>query len=610
MSPLFRIDGSFRLRAYGVALGATLLGTGARTTAQNAPLSLPPGAHGVIGERIDRYLTRAAALGFTGQVLAARRGEVLLHRAYGFADRATGTLLTETTPVGVASMTKQFTAAAILELEHEGRLRLTDSIGKYFDHVPEDKRGITIQHLITHTARIRAGVSEDFDMPSLDSSISRLLTLPLTGKVGESWRYASDGYNLLAAIVQRVSGMTYERYMHTRLFEPAGMTHSLLWAEAPAYSEPVAHAYVGWRDRGTPAHWPRDWRMFGSGDLLTTAADLYRWDRALREGKVFDTVTREKYLSPQVPTGLQQDYYGYGLFHDVSVRKTRMIEHGGDTELGFNGAFSRYIDEDAVLIITSNERDPSGRWMRGFVQAEVEAMLFGADTITSAPDVKLVRAEMRDGLAGSYRLDSTSAIHIVNDGAFLWIAADGQAAADLLRPHATNEDSAAYVHANVRTDSLLASLLQRDSLAYVAALGDSGARFRPDYDKEWTELLARYGPLNGYRVIGSVRERNALSVSAQLTFLRGTRTMTFLWGNLGRGRLLNTEPNSVSMFPVILPVAELTDGRLLGFDLWRTQERVRIRVLPSGQLELTRIDGGVERRPIVTRSVSRSMLLP
>ena len=120
----------WRWAALPVALAA---GGAERGAAQGAPSPVvQPGAHGAIGRRMDEYLRRASALGFSGQVLVARHGEVLLNQAYGFADRAKRIAMTPTTSVGVASMSKQFAAAAMLQLEAQGRLSLRDTLGSFF----------------------------------------------------------------------------------------------------------------------------------------------------------------------------------------------------------------------------------------------------------------------------------------------------------------------------------------------------------------------------------------------------------------------------------------------------------------------------------------------
>jgi len=393
--------------------------------------------------------------------------------------------------------------------------------------------------------------------------------------------------------------MPYEQYMHTALFAPAGMNHSGFWHEAPGMGT-VAHAYFGLVDRGSPAEWPRNWRVFGSGDLLTTASDLYRWDRALRAGKVLDSQTLTKYFSPQVPTGFEGDQYGYGLFVTDVPGKPKVIEHGGDTELGFNGAFFRYPDDDAVLIITSNARDAWGRSLRQYVQADVEKILFGRDSVTRLPAATRASSTMQLELAGQYSIGDDSRIDILSDGSQLWIAARGQQAIELLRPVSTVATEQMLVATASRTDSLIKSLMARDTMAYVRALGDSGATALGEYRDEWAQLASKMGPLRTYRLLGSMPDRNTILTYARLFFLNGVRTMAFRWSDLGRGRLVSTNPQSAPQYPIVLPLVIDESGSLIGYDSWRGQERVKIR-RNGERLELQRmVSGKPMGQPITT----------
>jgi CubicO group peptidase (beta-lactamase class C family) len=571
---------------------------------------LPEQVNGALGQRIDRHVKRAAELGFSGQVLVAKGGQILLHRAYGFSDRAGAIRMTPTTAVGVASMSKQFAAAAMLKLESEGRLSLSDTLGKYFPNLPADKRVITLQQLLTHTGGIRGGTTEDFAAASLDEAIANLMSLPLTGAPGVKWRYSSDAYGIVAAIVQRVAGIPYEQYMHSMLFTPAGMTHSGFWSEASSMKN-VAHAYLGINDNGSPKMWPRNWRIFGSGDLLTTAADLYSWDRALRRGKVLNTATYAKYISPQVPTGYEGDSYAYGLFVTKTPRKTTLVEHGGDTELGFNGAFFRYIDEDAVVIITSNARDANGRSMRQYIQGDIEKIILGADTVKTIADLSRPSEAVQSKISGSYSLTGGSTLNLISDGAFLWAAPDGQDAVNLLRPVNVTVTPELLALANSRTANHLEALIDRDTSAYPRALGDSGASHIKEYRDEWTQLISNMGPIRGYRIVGSIPQGAGVTTFTRLFFLRGELPMTFSWSDAGRGRLVGSNALNAPSFPVTIPVGTDAGGTLVAYDLWRTLEKLRISQSPDGTLELRPFDPVSQSvKAVRTSAVSRGGWLP
>ena len=472
--------------------------------------------------------------------------------------------------------------------------------------MPADKSGITLQQLLTHTAGIRGGTTEDFDVPTLDASMQRLFALPLTGAPGSRWRYSSDAYGIIAAVVERVSGKPYGAYMHAMLFAPAGMVHTGLWPEAIATRDSVARAYTGWRDRGSPREWPMDWRVFGSGDVMTTATDLYRWDRALGAGRILDARTVAKYMSAQVAlNGDPSDSYGYGLFVTQTKTRGKVVEHGGDTELGYNGAFFRYIDGDAVMIITSNVSDFGQHSMRWYVQDDLEAMLFGSDTTKLPPPVHEIAPRELVTLAGDYVV-AGGVLHLISDGAYLWAAAEGDSLVSLLRPMRANDDPSTFTSASERTAALLGRLEALDSSAYDAALGDSAASLRKEYIDEWRSLIETFGPVHGYGILGSVREGGTVAVYARLALRDGDETMVFRWSKLGAGRLSGTRPRPPARFPLVLAVARLASGELIVHDLWLQRERARLHVLDGGRLRIEFAgDSTRARSPLVTAQVRR-----
>jgi CubicO group peptidase (beta-lactamase class C family) len=514
--------------------------------------------------------------------------------------------MTPTTRVGVASMSKQFAAAAMLQLEAEGRLSLRDTLGSFFAGVPADKSGITLQQLLTHTAGIRGGTTEDFDVPTLEASMQRLFALPLTGVPGSRWRYSSDAYGIIAAVIERVSGKAYGEYMHAMLFAPAGMVRTGLWPEAIATRDSVARAYTGWRDRGSPREWPVDWRVFGSGDVMTTATDLYRWDRALRAARVLNAATVAKYMSPQVAlNGDPSDSYGYGLFVTQTKTRGKVVEHGGDTELGYNGAFFRYIDGDAVMIITSNASDFAQHSMRWYVQDDLEAMLFGSDTTKRPPPVRAIARTELVTLAGDYAV-AGGVLHLVSDGAYLWVAAEGDSLVTLLRPMRASDDPSTFASASGRTAALLGRLEALDSSAYDAVLGDSAVSLRKEYVDEWSSLIATFGPLHGYRILGSVREGGTVVVYARLELRDGNETMSFRWSKLGAGRLSGTRPRPPARFPLVFAVARLGSSELVVHDLWLQHERAKLREIGGGRLRIEfAADSTRGRKAAVTAPVTR-----
>jgi CubicO group peptidase (beta-lactamase class C family) len=174
-------------------------------------------------EKIDEYLSRSAALGFSGAILIAQNGKIVLNKGYGYADRKRRIPFTPSTVYNLESTTKQFVAAGILKLEEQGKLKTTDLLTKYFDNVPEDKKEITLHHLLTHTAGLNGMSGDDFEVIERNAAVRRILDSKLRWAPGTKWAYSNPGYTLLAVVIEKVSGEPHEKFLREQLWIPAGM---------------------------------------------------------------------------------------------------------------------------------------------------------------------------------------------------------------------------------------------------------------------------------------------------------------------------------------------------------------------------------------------------
>lgn len=354
---------AYTTRAWGIASVWVCLLVAGLPTESWAPSPAEQGAsevvRGPLGIELDEFLRRAEAFGFAAAVLVAEDGEVVLRRGYGLADRGRRIPITPETVFDIGSITKQFTAAAILKLEERGQLKVEDPIARYFADVPADKVGITIHHLLTHSSGLRDGFGSDYEVMPRDSLARRALESQLLWLPGTRYRYSNAGYSLLGAIVEKVSGRPYERFLAEELFEPAGLvsTGYLL----PNWSKDrLAHGYRDGEDFGTPLdhRWAEDgpyWNLRANGGLLSTVTDLYRWDRALTRGEVLSAESRAKMFSPHVPEDEEgTSHYGYGWAISTTSRDTRLIWHNGGNGYFF-ADFRRYVDEGRLLVFLTNE---------------------------------------------------------------------------------------------------------------------------------------------------------------------------------------------------------------------------------------------------------------
>lgn len=260
--------------------------------------------------RVDSVLTALAQEGMAGVVRIERNGQVIFEKAYGLADRAHGIPLTPGTVVQIGSNTKDITTVAILELVEAGRLTLTDSLGRFFPAVPADKRGITITHLLDHTAGLPAAVGDDFEPLEREAFIARALRTPLLAAPGTREVYSNTGFSILAAIIEQRSGMPYEAFIRTNVLQPIGLDHTGL--VLPRFdSLTVAHGYrADGTDNGTMLSKPHApdgswWNLRGNGGLLSTVGEMAKFYRALLDGdRLLKPATRALRFNPLEPMGL------------------------------------------------------------------------------------------------------------------------------------------------------------------------------------------------------------------------------------------------------------------------------------------------------------------
>jgi CubicO group peptidase (beta-lactamase class C family) len=343
-----------------VFVGLAFFGIGPSGPGARADAPKPDAAAAV--REIDDRMQALAGKGFAGVVLVARRGTVLLEKGYGWADQARKVAVTPETGFDIGSVTKPFTAAAILKLEEEGKLRVTDPLGKYFATVPEDKAAITLHHLLTHTAGLQDVFGDDYALVSRDELVAAVLRSKLIHAPGGKFRYSNAGYSLLGAVVEVASGMPYEKYVAEHLLRPAGMTRTgyLLprWKK-----EELATGYRRGKPWGTPLDhaWADDgpsWNLRANGGMLSTAGDLFRWVSALEGDRVLSRKSRDRMFERHAVMREGKQFYGYGWGIVNTARGTRMINHTGGNDI-FHADCRLWIDEGFMLIVLSSVAEHS-----------------------------------------------------------------------------------------------------------------------------------------------------------------------------------------------------------------------------------------------------------
>ena len=290
-------------------------------------------------------------------VAVIRDGQVVLRRAYGMADLERRVAATPTTGYRLASVSKQFTAMAVMLLVKDGRLRYDQPVRDFLPELPPAAQPATVRHLLNHTSGLwdyealipatRTTQLNDDDVLTLVASKNALSTPP-----GTAYCYSNSGYVLLGLIVARVSGMSFPDFLRTRIFTPLGMRASVAHVEG---RDTVPHRAYGYSPRGG-TFVQRDQSVtsatLGDGGIYTSVDDMVLWDRALSSESQVDRAALASATTPPALSGGAATEYGFGWFID-RYRGEQRWRHTGETS-GFRNAILRFPDRGLTIVILTN----------------------------------------------------------------------------------------------------------------------------------------------------------------------------------------------------------------------------------------------------------------
>jgi D-alanyl-D-alanine carboxypeptidase len=298
---------------------------------------------------------------FSGSVLVARNGKVLFEKGYGLANREWNVPNSPLTKFRIASLTKQFTAAAILLLQEQGRLKVTDAISSYVADLPPAWRQITIHQLLTHTS----GLPEYTSPPEIEKTFNltgaspeQLLSLvrsqPLIFAPGTKLVYCNTGYLLLGMIIERASGSDYASFLKQSIFTPLllndtgyDMRSQILPGRASGYRVKDGRLEnAGYVDASVP---------FAAGGIYSTVRDLYQWNEALATGRLLSAESRRQMFTTYPEAAGYGAHYGYGVVITEKFGQP-LYYHGGGIN-GFASAIQRYPKSNVCVVVLSNEEE-------------------------------------------------------------------------------------------------------------------------------------------------------------------------------------------------------------------------------------------------------------
>lgn len=357
---------------------------------------------------------------FMGTVLVARGDDILLDKAYGFADLEWNVPNSPKAKFRLGSITKQFTAASILLLQERGKLNVHDPVKKYMPDAPAAWDKITIFNVLTHTS----GIPNFTSFPSYSSlepfpeTPEQLVALfkdkPLDFQPGEGWNYSNSGYVLLGYLIEKISGESYARFVQENIFKPLGMEDSgydsnsaIIQDRASGYAPgPNGLVNAGYINMTIP---------LSAGALYSTTGDLLRWEQGLFGGKLLSPESLKEMTTPF------KNNYAFGLeVHTVNGHE--VIEHNGGIE-GFNTQLAYYPEDKLTVVVLANVNGSAP----GEIGNDLATVAQGGNVVLTSERREVhVDPRIFDGYVGSYRLAPNFTLTITREGDHLFAQGSNQ----------------------------------------------------------------------------------------------------------------------------------------------------------------------------------------
>jgi CubicO group peptidase (beta-lactamase class C family) len=286
-----------------------------------------------------------------------RGAEVLVARGYGFADLEHEVPATERTVYRIGSITKQFTAAAVLLLEERGKLRIADDLSVFLPDYPMQGRQIPLERLLNHTSGIKGytEMAEFWKRSREDLTHEEMLAMfggtPPEFQPGERWKYSNSGYYLLGLVIEKVSGSSYDQFLKTEIFDRLGLAQTAYLDETPI----IEHRAAGYEVAGERVVNDRHLSMkppFSAGAIGSTVVDLMRWQRAIAHGELLRPETWTRMATPGKLANGEPLTYAFGVVVGELAGRAK-IAHGGGIN-GFRSQLAYYPAEELIVVVLAN----------------------------------------------------------------------------------------------------------------------------------------------------------------------------------------------------------------------------------------------------------------
>jgi len=556
------------------------------------------------GAKFDELLSRYETYGFSGTVLVVKNDKIVINKGYGLADLQNKKSNTVNTLFEVGSIAKTFTAAAILQLEMRGKLKTDDLISKYLGEFPPDKSSITIHQLLTHTAGLKLDAADVGSTPndSRAEFLEKVKNAPLVSAPGVKYNYSNVGYALLANIIEKVSGQTWQAYLRKNLLKPAKLKQTILYGEnSKDFS--LARGYIGATEEDLKLEEPLrqeredsySWRKYllGAGGVITTTGDLYKWWQALRSKKILSENARQKMFT------IQSGTQGFGWNIGVTENEITRIHRGG-LRGSFQSLIAYYPKENAVLIYALNKKVGEGAPFWASVGwANLEKVVLRKDYVLP-PKITSLSAEKLSSFAGEYELSSGEKFIVWLGNNSLSIGAKGQSAVNLLAysqtapPKFQNEVSEA--------GKQIVELLEENDSAKIKATDYLSEKNLAALQANWEEWTNKIGQLKSVEILGI--SPGASGFTRTFFKLEGAKSSVVIrllwdWNN----KKLLAWGDDIPL-PVITKFLSESETAFVNFDFNKSQTiRIKFQQSSSGEIQGLFFPQNDEKGEIIARKI-------
>jgi CubicO group peptidase (beta-lactamase class C family) len=412
-----------------LAAAALLAGCGSDTRPQSQA-----GRKAACDPGLERALRLWARAGFSGSIAISRRGELACVAAYGTADKETGWANTPKAVFSIGSITKAFTAAAVLELADAGKLSLADRAGDLLSELRGPAADATVEQLLLHTSGLKGSHGGDREAMTQEQAIAAIGDLERAFQPGSRFLYTNAGYTLLALIVERASGTAFRDYLASHVLRlPGGRVAGGFWDGQPAARGPRSLGYLEDGSAGERGDFAGPyWAVEGNGGLAMTMGDLADWTHALFTGKVVSRDVAEAIAKPGVRSGPGKWETPGWVAYDKSVYGQPVFASaGGGGDIGHNAIVAWLPKSETAIAVASNTPEISAEQLL----EEIGPALAAGDPLPAPKGKrgKIDPAELRTH-AGTYELSEGGAFRVIARGDRLVVSAEGAGAVKALFP--------------------------------------------------------------------------------------------------------------------------------------------------------------------------------